>query len=486
MNRLRLPIAAMLLAGLMPLSGRGQEAYYRPQLKAKDIDLALGIDWYGVYLQGKKVGTCRIELARADKAVVENFSMTMKLVVSDVKTEVKMARVLTFEEAAPHRLLKAVLDQNDGDTVTKITATRVAKGFDYVLVVAGKERRRIEPEPMFTLADNLASDVWMRSEPKVGAKILSSDLDIEDWKLDPSTFTIKSIKHSLVGGLPVKYYEVETESKRQNIKYMSRFDSKGNMLSSNIGIFELRKETEEQAKNIEYSQDLFVLGSVKIDRPIGRTTRLIELVLEVVGKDGDVLQNGPSQTVRVVDDKRLLELGKKFGHEQKPTAKEIADNLAETNAYAINDAKVKELAKKAIGDAKAPEEKVKRIVAFVHDFMIPTDTATLPNIHDLLEHKKGDCKSYALLTTTLCRSAGIPSREVAGLLYMGDDAKAFGGHAWNEVVLGGAWVPVDATLNEVGVDAGHICFGEDRVASGAMLQSLGKLSFKVVSVKASK
>jgi hypothetical protein len=80
----------------------------------------------------------------------------------------------------------------------------------------------------------------------------------------------------------------------------------------------------------------------------------------------------------------------------------------------------------------------------------------------------------------------VPSREVAGLLYIGDDAKAFGGHAWNEVVLDGVWVPVDASLNQTELDAGHISFGEDRAASGAMLQSLGKLSFKVITSQTSK
>jgi transglutaminase-like putative cysteine protease len=48
------------------------------------------------------------------------------------------------------------------------------------------------------------------------------------------------------------------------------------------------------------------------------------------------------------------------------------------------------------------------------------------------------------LFNTLARAVGVPSREVAGLGYMGDDVMAFGGHVWNEVVLDGVWVPVDA------------------------------------------
>jgi hypothetical protein len=463
-----------------------QDVFFEPKLGVKDIDLTLGVDWYGVYLKDKKIGNCKIDRFRAGDTVVETFAMNMKLVVFEQKAEMKLKRVMTFEAKTPYQLLKAIQDQDDGDSTSKITATRTDKGFDYVFTAAGKERKRMEPAPVFSLADNFAAEVWLRSAPKVGDKMLARDLDLEDWKLDPNQNTVKAIKTSLAGGVQVKYYEVETQSRKHKIAFLSRYDSNGKMLSSNLSIFELRKETEEQAKNTEYSQDLFVLGMVKIDRPIGFTTRLTELVLEVAGKDGEVLQSGPRQTVVVEKDKRLIKLGKKYSNEVKADADAIKENLAETNSYAIAAPKVKALAKEAVGNAKTPEEKVKRIVAFVRKFIVPTEVATLPNIHDLLEQKKGDCKSFALLTTTLCRAAGVPSREVAGLLYMGDDNKAFGGHAWNEVVLNGVWVPVDATLNQVDLDAGHISFGEDRLAAGAMLQSLGKLQFKVVQAETSK
>ena len=55
MNRFRLPIAALLVVCLIPSSaGLAQDVFFSPDLKTKDIDLTLGVDWYGVYLQGKK------------------------------------------------------------------------------------------------------------------------------------------------------------------------------------------------------------------------------------------------------------------------------------------------------------------------------------------------------------------------------------------------------------------------------------------------
>ena len=107
----------------------------------------------------------------------------------------------------------------------------------------------------------------------------------------------------------------------------------------------------------------------------------------------------------------------------------------------------------------------------------------MPTIHDLIDRRRGDCKSYALLFTTLARANGVPSREVAGLLYVGDDGKAFGGHAWNEVVLDGFWVPVDASLDETEVNATHLCFGTDKTAAKNLLETMGTLKLRVVEVK---
>jgi hypothetical protein len=291
-------------------------------------------------------------------------------------------------------------------------------------------------------------------------------------------------KTSLANGIKVEYLEVETELPKERITVLFRYDRAGRTLSGQLAIFDIRRETEEQAKNTEFSQDVFVLGQVKVQKKIGYPTRVTKLVLEVKGAEKDTLPSGPRQTVTAAENGDLsIKLGKAHGQPVKATAKEIEDNLRETPTYLSSDPQVKALAEKAVGKAQSPEEKVRRLVAFVHDFVRPSLSANRPNIPDLLEHKRGDCKSYALLFTTLARAAGIPAREVSGLMYMGDDQKAFGGHAWNEVVLNGEWVPVDAAFNQAEVDATHISFGSDSAAGGSMLKTLGKLSFRVLEVE---
>jgi hypothetical protein len=487
MKRFDRPAVLVLLACLFvagPLAA--QENFFRPALKDADITPTLRTDWYGVYLNDKKVGYVKTGRARIDDTIVETNATQMKLASFGKKAELKFDQTSTFEAKPPYRLLAATYEQDDGKVSKKIRAKRVENGFEYTIEASGAKRTRQVGDLEFTLADSLASELWIRSAPKVGEQILVKDLDVEDWKRDQTKFTIKNIKTSLVGGVEVKYSEVESESQKYMLKLLARHDSTGKMLSGFLAIFELRLEPEAQAKNTEYSQDLFVLGQAKVDQPLGWTTKLMEVVLRVDGKF-EGLENGPLQTVVLdKDGSKLIKIGKKYGNVLRPTAMEIEENVAETNAYPISDPKIKAMALRAIGDAKAPEAKVRRIVSFVHGYIKPSLEVTVPNIHNLMDKQRGDCKSYALLTTNLCRAVGIPAREVSGLLYMGDDQKSFGGHAWNEVVLNGVWVPVDATLDQVEVDAGHISMGHEMKALGNMLKSLGKLSFKVVESRSSR
>lgn len=109
--------------------------------------------------------------------------------------------------------------------------------------------------------------------------------------------------------------------------------------------------------------------------------------------------------------------------------------------------------------------------------------ATLRSEGCRVKTKRGDCSEHSLLFTALARAAGIPSRGVMGLMYMGDEVKAFGGHAWNEVAIDGYWVEVDPTWNQQTVDGTHIRFGSDVKGLSATLACLGQLEVKVISVE---
>ncbi|HJZ92045.1 MAG TPA: transglutaminase-like domain-containing protein [Gemmataceae bacterium] len=129
--------------------------------------------------------------------------------------------------------------------------------------------------------------------------------------------------------------------------------------------------------------------------------------------------------------------------------------------YFINsdDAKVKELAAKAVGTARDPWEKARKIEGFVRNFMRPVDyTEAMAPADHVARTASGDCTEYAMLTAAMCRAEGVPSRTAIGLVYVnnlaGKPGLAF--HMWTEVFVNGQWLGLDATLGRGSIGPGHI------------------------------
>ncbi|MEM2144667.1 MAG: transglutaminase domain-containing protein [Candidatus Jordarchaeaceae archaeon] len=61
--------------------------------------------------------------------------------------------------------------------------------------------------------------------------------------------------------------------------------------------------------------------------------------------------------------------------------------------------------------------------------------------YDAIRYGKTVCTGYSLLFNRLAKAAGLDCRVVRG------NAKLFGGHAWNQIKIGGEWYFVDCTWN---------------------------------------
>lgn len=476
------PLASLLIALTVLVPLRAQPAFTRIEPTGKEIDASLRTDWYGIYHDGKKIGYYRTTRELTREGVRESAHMHMKLAAFEQKTDMVVSQSCVFESKAPYALRKVEFSEQMGPVVTRITMTQDKK-CDVVMALGENVRKKtIEPIDL-TLGDMMAAELWIKRGPKIGSQIVTRDIEVKELRIDPIKNKVLEMKTSVVGGVDVKFYDVESISNQGQITSIVNIDDQGRLLMGKIGgIFEMRMETEAEAKNTEYSKDLFVLGLAKVDRKLGNQDKIDELVMEVDGPAAAFI-DGPRQSLVKKAGKNILQVGKKYGAPMKATKEEIADSLKETHAYDISHPKVKALAARAVGDAKTDEEKVKNISAFVSRYIHGKMTGAMPSIHDLIERKEGDCKSYALLFCTLARASGVPAREVSGLLYVGDSAKAFGGHAWNEVVLDGVWVPVDASRNETEVNATHLSFGAEKTAARGMLETMGKVKFRVVEVK---
>ncbi len=110
------------------------------------------------------------------------------------------------------------------------------------------------------------------------------------------------------------------------------------------------------------------------------------------------------------------------------------------------------LSKKIIKQTTDPLIAAKMIMGWVCKNLEKMPVISVPDAKKILKYKKGDCNEHATILTALLRAVGVPARIVVGLVYK--DGK-FYYHAWNEAYIN-KWIPMDATLNQMPVDATHI------------------------------
>lgn len=112
------------------------------------------------------------------------------------------------------------------------------------------------------------------------------------------------------------------------------------------------------------------------------------------------------------------------------------------------------LAKRIVGRENRTLQAVAKLVFWVHKAIRFKGTDALnPTPLQTLATRGGDCSEHADLFSSLARSVGIPTRTCQGLRIQKDQAIF---HAWVEVWIAGEWVPVDTTVNRVGLPAGYL------------------------------
>jgi len=88
-----------------------------------------------------------------------------------------------------------------------------------------------------------------------------------------------------------------------------------------------------------------------------------------------------------------------------------------------------------------------------HDF----DMNDYPRTSQVFESRKANIMGLNVLFVSMCRSKGVPSRVVEGLVLRRTDQ--FDVHYWSEAYIGKEWVPFDLFYKQLGyIDASHVRF----------------------------
>lgn len=242
--------------------------------------------------------------------------------------------------------------------------------------------------------------------------------------------------------------------------------------------------------------DLMTTLAVSINRPLPPTERIARMVWLVRGADPDSLPPDKPWQRRMPDSDlkgytpdrptppwTLIELRRP----QAPPAIEKTPGEAEarylrsTPFVQADDPRVQAAAREIVGDLADPWAKAQAINRWVHANVAKRLTVGLPSTVDVLMSKSGDCHEHAVLFAGLARSVGIPTRLIAGLMYLEGQMYY---HAWPEVWTGGVWTPLDPTLGQAIADAAHFELSEAEDEELVSLgQFIGQLGIDVLALE---
>ena len=118
-------------------------------------------------------------------------------------------------------------------------------------------------------------------------------------------------------------------------------------------------------------------------------------------------------------------------------------STAATDYWPVKNAKIKNLAKKITKTTASNEDKAQAILEWLNpgaNLKYSGKTGSRWGTMTVLEQGFGHCWDFSDVFVTLCRAAGVPSRQVAGWLY------GASGHVWAEYYIENkGWKQVDPT-----------------------------------------
>ncbi len=157
-----------------------------------------------------------------------------------------------------------------------------------------------------------------------------------------------------------------------------------------------------------------------------------------------------------------------------PAGKEF---LSEEQWIQVNHPMILTKAKQVTHGASGTWDAATKIADFLYTRIDKSIRPTVPSAIEVLKTMSGDCNEHSTLFCAMARAVGIPTKIIAGLVYI--DGK-WGYHAWNEVMVGNRWYPIDSTLNRIQMDAAHIKLAEGGLDKQVAIAHLvGKLKVHI-------
>jgi len=472
----RKPLVALLFVLAFGLAGCTRQAAVATAIDAPTLQTprtqinvaqqerqaALGVRHLGEYVNGNRSGVAKNTITRNEQGQYVATQTFASYFVFDGKDErYSNASTTVLEGHAPFRFVRFEKTSNTGRGAPHHVV--IARGRDgWTETTTRGEFTHVKPmkEPDYTFDDFIGQDVWLSRPHKVGDSVVLGGFE-------------HAVRVTVTGvhadGLT--FDEVDIHGNRRSGKVKGK-----ESWSLANGAWQLRLEQADL--DPRGLVGVALPSTVRIPSQLGDVRAIDSLRLRVTGKNAALIVPGPGQVVEKVDGGVLLTLSSK-APPVRATKEEIESSLEDTFDTPHQHPAVRELMQQIVGDQKlSRRETARRMIEYIEKNM-PYDSDAEPNsVIDLIRDKRGVCRHFAALLTTMLRAADIPARYVTGLAGGGDDT--FGMHAWTELVLeDGTWLAVDPTFGQLKTTS-HIRLPQNE-SGDVMTFELDKLRIEIVN-----
>jgi hypothetical protein len=416
--------------------------------------------WYGMYLRDKKVGYASVRIDPAvDGRVLWAVSGRLRSSSPDGSMDASFSEERLYAAEPPYILLEIRAREETGAGVVERVYRNQPDGMTVTLTTAGapSPERRIAASRE-TLLGVLDQSAIEPAEVKAGMTAAIPEFDSSSEVDEPTTVKVVEVRRERLAGVETQVAVLSSQAEGEQAITQSFIASGGVTLRASLGQeITLRAEEKARAQSDVVGFDM-IGDAVRIDRPLGDPSALRQLRLVVGVASNFALRDAPNQEItRRPDGKLDVAIFSRPGLPVLPD--ERGEALQTTSAADAGHPAVAELAARLVAGAADREQQVARLVDWVFENLRKDLSTNLTTASQVLDRRTGDCSEHALLFVALARAAGIPAREVSGLVYMGDEVRRFGWHAWAEVDLGGRWVQVDPSWGEHVANATHLALG---------------------------
>jgi len=442
-------------------------------------------EYFAVFMGGKKVGyAIHTRQATAEKvSTTEKVNMTMSragvpmtMTVTETSIETIDGKPLGFEAVQDFSMMTmkvagTVNEQGTVDvTVTSMGAEQkstlewpsgavMAEGLRLLTLKKGLKEGLSYATKIFSPSIVQALDARMRIGPKRNVDLLG--------RVVPLTEVVTTMTVPMAGEIVSTSY-VDDELQVQKTVMP--------MMGMQIEMVACAREFA-LCKNdvLELINKMFVASPVPLEK-VGSaksiTYHLSPMAdansLTIPSSDNQKVRSGKAGGLIVTVEPVAVPAGARFPYKGKD--KTILEAMQPTRYLQSDNKKIIKLARRVVSDTKDAAEAVKKIEAFVAEYIKDKSLSVgYASATEVAASRQGDCTEHAVLTAAMCRAVGIPAQVVTGVAYVEDFAglQGFGGHAWAQAYVGGdpagrepgKWVGLDAAFKSAGLggyDPGHI------------------------------